>query len=313
MATASSFTSLARAAAWVRASRPGFLLVTAGAVLVGISQALACGCGWNPATAAASLVLALLVHAAVNLYNDYGDAVGGSDAINTERLSPFSGGSRAIQDGVFSATQVRDAAQVLAMLVAGGGLVLAAQTGPGLLLVGLAGLALGYAYSNPRLALMSRGVGELAVGLGWWLIVVGASYVQQRVFSAMAAVAGVSVALLVAGVLWVAEFPDARADAAVGKRTLVVRLGAGPAAWLYLGLVLAAHGWVWAWWQAQWLPTQAWWALGSAPLSLASAAWLLVAHRQVARLRPAVALAIAAAVAHELLLAAAFLAVAQLR
>ena len=247
-------------AAWARASRPGFLLVTAGAVAVGASQALACGCGWNAGTAAASLLLALLVHAAVNLYNDYGDAVGGSDAINEERLTPFSGGSRAIQDGRFSATQVRDAAQMLALLVVGGGLLLAAKTGGGLLLIGLAGMALGYAYSSPRIALMSRGLGELSVGLGWWLIVVGADYVQRQAFSALAAVSGVSVALLVTGVLWVAEFPDARADAAVGKRTLVVRLGSRKAAWLYAAMVLAAHLWTWAWWQAQWLPTQAWWA-----------------------------------------------------
>ena len=313
MDSSSRPSGLATLAAWLRVSRPGFLLVTAGAVAVGASQALACGCGWNAGTAAASLLLALLVHAAVNLYNDYGDAVGGSDAINEDRLTPFSGGSRAVQEGLFSATQMRDAAQMLALLVVGGGLLLAAKTGGGLLLIGLAGMALGYAYSSPRVALMSRGVGELSVGLGWWLIVVGADYVQRGAFSALAMVSGVSVALLVAGVLWVAEFPDARADAAVGKRTLVVRLGSRAAAWVYLGLMLFAHLWTWIWWQLQWLPTQAWWALGSAPLSLASALWLLRRHEQVARLRPAVALAIVAAVVHEALLTAAFLAVAAQR
>lgn len=302
-----------QALAWVAASRPGFVLVTAGAVAVGSSLALACGCGWRADTALASLVLAVLAHAAINLYNDYGDALGGSDAINSARLTPFSGGSRVIQDGRFSATQVRDMAQMLAMVVVGGGVALAALSGPGLLLVGLAGLLLGYAYSNPRWALMGRGLGELSVALGWWLVVLGADYVQRHAFSAMAAVAGVSVALLVAAVLWVAEFPDAQADAAVGKRTLVVRLGPERAALGYALLVLAAHLWVWAWWQALWLPTQAWWALGSAPLSLLSAGLLWRWRREVARLRPAVALAIAAAVLHELLLVAALLAVSGLR
>ena len=298
--------------AW-RATRPGFLLVTAVAAGLGIAQSQACGCGWDPVGAVATMVLALMTHAAVNLYNDYGDAVGGSDAINTQRLTPFSGGSRAIQDGLFTAEQMRQGALWLAMLVVGGGILLAARAGPGLLLVGLAGATLGWAYSSPRVALMSRGLGEPAVALGWWLVVVGADHVQRHAFSAMAAVSGVSLALLVLAILWVADVPDAAADAAVGTRTLVVRWGAGAAAWAYLGLVLAAHGWVALWWWVDWLPTAAWWALGSLPVSLLSALVLLRHARTPARLRPAVAAAIAAACVHGLLLTAAFLAVVRLR
>lgn len=298
---------------WLRAVRPGFLLVTAVAVALGTSQALACGCGWDPWGGAAALCLALLTHAAVNLYNDYGDSHIGSDAINTEHISPFSGGSRLIQEGRLTPQQVQQAAGMLALVVAGGGVLLAARVGPGLLLVGMAGVALGWSYSHPRWALMSRGWGELAVVAGWWLVVVGADLVQRHQFSAMAAVSGVSLALLVAGILWAAEFPDARADAAAGKHTLVVRWGARPAAIAYAGGVLLAHGWVWAWWWAQWLPTTAWWALGSAPLSVAAALLLWQRATQVQRLRPVVVLSVAAALVHGVLLTAAFAAVAALR
>lgn len=310
MSVSNPLSSLGR---WVAASRPGFLLVTLVAALVGIAQAQACGCGWDPLAAVATVVLALLTHAAVNLYNDYGDAVGGSDAINTERLFPFSGGSRVIQDGVFSAAQVRDTARMLGIIVIGGGVMLAAHAGPGLLLVGVAGMAVGWAYSSPRVALMGRGWGELSVALGWWLIVVGADYVQRHAFSTMAALSGVSVGLLVAGILWAAEFPDAAADAQAGKHTLVVRWGAPAAAWVYAGGVLAAHAWVAWWWWAQWLPSTAWWALASLPVSLASALILVRHARQVDRLRPAIALSIAAATLHGALLTAAFVAVARLR
>jgi 1,4-dihydroxy-2-naphthoate octaprenyltransferase len=78
---------------WLLASRPGFIVVTVVAAALGIAQAQACGCGWDAPAAVATLLLAALAHAAINLYNDYGDAVGGSDAVNTGRLFPFSGGA----------------------------------------------------------------------------------------------------------------------------------------------------------------------------------------------------------------------------
>lgn len=302
-----------RARLWVVACRPGFLVVTLVAATTGIAQSQACGCGWDPWGAAATVVLALLTHAAVNLWNDYGDAIGGSDALNAGRIGPFTGGSRVIQDGVFTPLQVREMATTLALVVLGGGLLLSARSGPGLWLVGLAGAFLGWAYSSPRLALMSRGWGEPATAAGWWLVVVGADLVQRHAFSAIAMVSGVGLALLVMNVLWVAEFPDARADAAVGKRTLVVRWGPRRAAAVYGLNALAAHAWVATWWWGDVLPFTAWWALGSAPLALGSAVLLWRHALAPERLRPAIALAILAAVAHGTLLTAAFVAVARLR
>jgi 1,4-dihydroxy-2-naphthoate octaprenyltransferase len=295
---------------WVLASRPGFLAVTLVAACLGIAQSQADGCAWDGLAAVATVLLALMTHAAVNLYNDYGDAVGGSDAVNTERLFPFSGGSRVIQDGVFSARQMRDVAFCLGLVVMVGGLWLVGRSGPGLLLIGAAGLLLGWAYSSPQVGLMSRGWGELSVAGGWWLIVVGADEVQRHALNSQAALAGVSMALLVAAVLWAAEFPDARADAAVGKRTLVVRLGPQPAAGFYAALVLLAHTWVAAcyWWGV--LPAVAGWALGSAPLSAVAAWWLWRHAAQPARLRPAIALSIAAAIVHGLLFTAALAGIA---
>ena len=139
---------LRRAAAWLGAVRPGFLVVTLVTAALGIAVAWACGAPRDGPAAAATLLLALLTHAAVNLYNDFGDHVGGSDAVNADRVAPFTGGSRLIQDGVLGARQVHDAALLLGLLVTGGGILLAARAGPGLVVIGLAGLALGWAYSS---------------------------------------------------------------------------------------------------------------------------------------------------------------------
>lgn len=301
--------SPARLALLLRATRPGFLVVTAVACAIGIAAALACGCGARPLDAVATVVLALLAHAAANVYNDWADDRNGADAINTERIFPFSGGSRLIQNGELDAGRTRQLAAALALLAIGGGIVLAARAGPGLMAIGIAGAAIGWAYSSPRVALMSRGAGELAVAAAWWLVVVGADYVQRLRLHDIAAIAGVSFALLVAAILLVNEFPDRRADAAVGKRTVVVRLGPGRSAVLYALLAAAAHAWVFAWWWWDWLPSTAWWALASAPLSLAAAVQLGRHAAEPSRLRPAIVLTLAAAVSHGLLLTAAFVAV----
>ena len=308
-----SSSSIARAAAWLRATRPGFLAVTLFAATTGVAQAQACGCAWDPVAAVATVLLALLAHAAINLHNDVGDAIGGSDAVNLGRIGPFTGGSRAIQNGVFSVDEVQDAVKVLTGLVVVGGILLAARVGPALLLLGVVGLALGWAYSSPRVGLMNRGWGELAVAVAWWAVVWGADLAQRHQFSALAAISGVSIGLLVAAVLWVAEFPDATADAQVGKRTLVVRWGPDISAVVYAGTVLSAHVWVAAWWWVDWLPSTAWWALGSAPLSLLAAQQLWQHRHQPQRLRLALQATVAAAVLHGALMTAAFGAIARLR
>ena len=287
-------------------ARPGFLVITLIACLVGMASAAACGCGFSPSRAAVTLALALMAHAAANMLNDHEDARNGADAANADGLFPFTGGSRLVQQGLVQAQDMRHLAMALLMVVVPGGLWLALQSGGGLVLLGLVGLLLGWAYSAPPLALMSRGVGELAVAMAWGLVVVGADYVQRGQFFLIPSVAAVSYALLIANILIANGLPDARSDAQVGKRTLAVRLGPRAGAVVYLALALLAHVWVAAMVWAVVLPVQTLWALASAPLALAAGVLLLRHGDQPARLRPALVLGIAAAVVHGLGLALGF-------
>jgi 1,4-dihydroxy-2-naphthoate octaprenyltransferase len=259
----------------VQMTRPGFLVITAVACVLGTAVAIACGHWPNLWTALATLVLAVLMHAAANVLNDYHDALNGADDANTQGLFPFTGGARLIQNGLVSVQDTLDLANALIVFLIPCGLLLAFKTGGGLVLLGLMGLLLGWAYSAPPLALMKRGLGEVTVSLTWGLVVVGADYVQRGQFFVIPVAVALSFALLVGNILVINGFPDAVSDAQVGKRTLVVRLGTRHVAWLYLLVALLAHAWLVA---GVWLfihPEPALWGLASMPLSLCAFMLLL--------------------------------------
>lgn len=290
----------------VRMTRPAFLSITVVACLLGIAIAAACGHGPQPWTALATVVLACLAHAVGNVLNDYHDALNGADAANTQALTPFTGGTRLIQAQVVTLQQTRELYRTLAFFVATCGLLLAVMSTGHVLVLGLAGLLLAWAYSAPPLALMKRGLGEFVVALVWSLVVIGADAVQRGSVFIIPVVTSVSYALLVANVLLINGLPDAASDARVGKRTLAVLLGPRGAALLYLLLGNLAHLWlaggVWLLYQ----PEPAAWGLLSWPLSLAAFVLLWRHADRPQGLRPAIVLSIATVLLHGLAMAAGF-------
>ena len=288
----------------LRMTRPGFLLVTLVGCVLGMATAAACGCGFDEVKGGLTVLLALMAHAGANVLNDACDADSGADAANTRALSPWTGGARLIQQGWVTLAQTRQWAWTLLALSAMGGLWLAVQSSGALLAMGAAGLVLAWAYSAPPLRLMHRGLGEVVVALAWWGVVVGADLVQRERFFLIPAVTAVSFALLVANILLVAGLPDARSDAAVGKRTLAVRLGPHGVAVMSTSVVLLAYVWLGVTVWAQIPPAAAIWGLWSLPLS-AAGVWLLWRHRLAPqRLAWVMALNVAAAVVHGLAMAA---------
>lgn len=295
-----------------RMTRPAFLLLTVVACVLGTATAAACGCGLDVPLALGTTLLAVLAHALGNVLNDLHDARNGADAANASGIFPFTGGSRLIQNGLVSERQTADLVKALLLFLLPAGLLLAVRAGGGVIVLGLAGLLLAWAYSAPPLRLMSRGLGEATVALVWFLVVVGADYVQRQRFFLIPASAAAGWALMVAALLLINGFPDAHADARVGKRTLVVRLGATPAAALYTGLVLGAHAWLTL---SVWLlipPQPALWGLVSLPLSLAATFWLWRHRHRPQHLKPALALTVAATLLHGLGMAWGFAQMARL-
>ena len=290
-------------AKYFAATRPAFLSVTLAGALIGLGSASAGGLKIDLLKALLTVLFALIAHAGANVVNDYYDALNGSDAANQQRLFPFTGGSRFIQNGVLSLGETRRFGYGLLAAVIPAGLWLTAHSAPGLIWIGLAGLMIGWAYSAPPLQLMARGIGEAAIVGGWLLVVLGTDFVQRGALAALPLVAGLPFALLVAAILYHNQFPDAQADAVAGKRTLVVRLGPQRARWGYWLLTGAAYLWLALALVAGALPV--WCALGLLPAvpSFMAARQLLVHAGEPSRLTPTIQATIAAANVNGLLLA----------
>ncbi len=290
-------------ACYLLATRPPFLLVTLIAVGIGIATAYHSAESLHPLAAFLTLLGALLAHAGANVLNDYYDALSGCDDHNHERLYPFTGGSRFIQNGLLTPRQTLRFGLLLLLATALIGLALLPYAGPLLLALGCTGLLLGWAYSAPPLALNSRGLGELTIAIAFGpLLVVGSDLVQRGTLHPLPLYASLAYGLLTAALLYINQFPDRRADALSGKHHWVVRLGPHRARWGYLLLTLLANLILLLLVATQQLPALALLALLSLPLSLLAARDLLQYADQPAHLCRAIPLTILALSSHGVLL-----------
>ena len=224
---------------WVIKLRAPFFTADLVPVLLGTALAWARTGTFNLWYFLLTLLGAVCLNAGTNMVNDYFDHVWGSDEVNTEFANPFTGGSRLIQMGLVKPKEMLW--QGIGFFVAGSliGLFLAYTRSWAVLWIGLFGVFCGYFYTAPPFRLAGTGLGELVVGLCFGpLMVLGAYVVQTRTLAWEPVIASLPVMLLITLVLWINEFQDAPADAAVGKTHLVVRLGRRRATTVY-GTLLA--------------------------------------------------------------------------
>ena len=207
----------------LRTTRLPFLSATAVPVLLGISVAASHG-AFTWWTALLTLIGASFAHLAINVTNDIFDTLSGADDANPTPTQ-FSGGSRV---AIYDLVSVRGLGLLAAGLYAVAaviGLALVAITGSATLLwIGVAGIALGIAYTAPPLKLVYRGLGEVAVAIGFGpVMLLGAYVVQTQRIDLEPLVLSLVPGILIALILFVNEIPDRRSDAQAGKRTLPTR------------------------------------------------------------------------------------------
>ena len=229
-----------RLAGWLRALRLQFYPMGWAAYAVG-ALAFAGGSAFASAIFWWGLLCLFALQVAAVFTNEYFDFE--SDRRNAAS-GPFTGGSRALVDGRLDFAELRAgiAATVTAALVfAVFAIRLAPRPGEAIALLAIA-FVLTLGYTAPPLKLCHRGLGEVDVAithgfltvLAGWLLQGGSAQTPTPWLLALPLGTAVLPAIILSGL------PDRAADAAAGKRTLAVRLGARPAIWLALVLAVVA-------------------------------------------------------------------------
>ena len=253
---------------WIEATRPKTLPAAVAPVLVGTALA-AHGGSADYAAAGLCLLFALLIQIGTNFANDYYDFIQGADSAS--RVGP----RRAVAAGLVRPAVMKRAMVAVFALAFVVGLGLVAWGGPGLIVIGVASIACGVAYTGGPFPLGYNGLGDLFVFVFFGLVAVGATFfVQTGEVTVNAILAAIPVGLLAANILVVNNYRDVETDRAAGKRTLVVRFGRGAARAQFDASLVVALVMPFVFWARGFSP----WVL--APLLLAPVAW-----RQARRLK----------------------------
>jgi 1,4-dihydroxy-2-naphthoate octaprenyltransferase len=242
-------TDVSRRRAWLIAARPQTLPAAAAPVIVGVGLAVRDG-AFAPLPALAALVGAALIQVGTNFANDYYDACQGAATDDRE------GFTRVVASGLIEPGEVKRAmwlAFAAAILV---GTYLVYVGGVPILLIGLASVAAGIAYTGGPYPLGYHGLGDLFVFVFFGVIAVtGTYYVQAAALAGgafplwlpagtvtlAAVVASRPIAALSMNILVVNNVRDLEEDAQTGKRTLAVRFGYRFSRGQFLALLALAY------------------------------------------------------------------------
>jgi len=227
------------------ASRPQYLLGSVAPVLVGSALGYAVAGAFNPGLFVLATLSMMALHAGANVTNDYFDHVTRNDWLN-ENPTPFSGGSRFIQQQLLSPKVMLLVGLGYLGLGCGIGLVIVALSQSWFILgLGIVGVLGAFFYTAGPVRLGYRGIGEVLIGFLFGILpVYGAYYLQTGSVDAVPVLPALIVAILIFLVILINEFPDFPADSQVHKNTLVVQLGIARCAWVYR--IVLSSGYIFA-------------------------------------------------------------------
>lgn len=203
---------------WFMASRPWSWPASIVPVLFGTALAAVVGdFSFRPGVFAAALLGIVVLHSGANILSDADDLDKGLDKLG--QVTPVTGG---VARGWITPAQARRGAA--AFLAAGAliGLGIVWASGTAVLVIGAAGILVGYLYTH----LKYNAFGDLAVFLNFGpLATAGAWAAQAGAFSWYAFWWGVPSGLIIIGILHANNWRDMASDKAGGIRTMAGLLG----------------------------------------------------------------------------------------
>ncbi|MFH2036442.1 MAG: 1,4-dihydroxy-2-naphthoate octaprenyltransferase [Candidatus Zixiibacteriota bacterium] len=189
-----------------------------------------------------TLLGGIFAHAAANMTNDYYDHKTTDDVVN-KNFTPFSGGSRAIQNGLLTPGQTITIASVFWILALSCGAYLTVVT-PGywVIYLAIAGFIGGYFYTASKFAFAYNRIGEIMILICFGILpIMGSYYTQAGAFSALSFWASFPIGFLITAILYINQYPDYEADKSVGKNHLVATMGKDKARGGYYFLIFGNY------------------------------------------------------------------------
>lgn len=175
---------------------------------------------------------------ATNAFNEYGDYV---HAVDT---APSPGIAGVIVSGELKAGEVLGVALACYAASFFLGLLLVLERGVLLLVLGVAAILAGVAYSEGPVPVSSTPFGEVLVGMVMGPVeVVSTDLAASGGVSRLAALFSIPVALMVTSILLTNNLRDVEKDEEHGRKTLAVLMGRDRGTLLLLGLMVAAFAW----------------------------------------------------------------------
>jgi 1,4-dihydroxy-2-naphthoate octaprenyltransferase len=185
------------------------------------------------------MVTVIATHLSANLINDYADSKSGLDWGDRQYYG-FFGGSKCIQERIFSEKFYLRTAQLLAIVGGAAVLLLARMLGNPVIAFWYAGIVtLAWSYSHKPLQLSYRGWGEVIIFILFGpALVIGGYVIQTGVFPAREGLLlSLPFGFLTTAVLFANEVPDFPDDVRAGKHTWVKLIGPERAFALYYFLM----------------------------------------------------------------------------
>ncbi len=220
---------------WAQAVRPFSFTASIVPVLLGTALAGAQGL-FDLRLLLLTLVAAVAIQGAANLFSDYFDYRGGYDTAESH------GGSGVLTQGILQPSEVFLGGLVLLLLSAAIGVYLAVTRGMPLLALGALGLLGAYFYSGRPLAYKYRALGDPVIFVLFGpLMVLGAYYVQAQAIEVVPVLYALPVGCLVTAILHVNNIRDIPFDGHGGAVTVARALGLRRAKLLLYGLLVTAY------------------------------------------------------------------------